>query len=74
MTMRVAVVQTNPVFGKRQENIERTLDVWNPLRRTCIVLPELCTTGYSFTDKDEAESLAENAEGPDIRTVFSICA
>ncbi len=63
MTMRVAVVQTNPVFGKRQENIERTLDRMASLAADLYVLPELCTTGYSFNDKDEAESLAEKADG-----------
>lgn len=62
--MRVALVQTNPVFGKPDENIEKALESMASLAADLYILPELCTTGYSFTEKAEAAALAEKADGP----------
>ncbi|MFZ1976357.1 MAG: nitrilase-related carbon-nitrogen hydrolase [Bacteroidota bacterium] len=61
--MRVAVVQSCPVFGKPGENIERALESMASIPADLYILPELCTTGYAFSDKAEAASLAENAYG-----------
>lgn len=68
--MRVGYVQFFPAFGEKERNLrrveellaEKTADLW--------VLPELCTTGYQFTNKKELEELAEPVPGgPSVRAV-----
>lgn len=61
----VAAVQMEPVFGDIEANL-RTLDGLLPdLRADLIVLPELCVSGYSFADRDEAYALSETfPDGP----------
>jgi predicted amidohydrolase len=67
--MRVAVVQTHPVFGETEANIERALALVADVRADLFVLPELCTSGYNFTSTGEALSLAESAEGSTFRAM-----
>jgi predicted amidohydrolase len=39
-----------------------------------VVIPELCTTGYVFADRAEAESLAEEIpDGPTTQTLIELC-
>jgi predicted amidohydrolase len=61
--MRVALVQTNPVFGMPHDNIGQALASMASVAADIYVLPELCSSGYAFADKAEADSLAENASG-----------
>jgi predicted amidohydrolase len=55
-----------PVIGKREQNVARTLEL---IERAAgagarlIVLPELCSSGYCFESRDEAFSLAEEVPG-----------
>lgn len=63
--MRVAVVQTNPLFGEVRANVERAVALMASSPANLYVLPELFNTGYNFLDQREVESLAEPAEsGP----------
>lgn len=62
--MRVGFVQFNPVFGKKEENIKRTVALIERTRAELLVLPELCTTGYLFISKDEVSEMAEEIPGP----------
>ncbi len=57
-TLTVAAIQTSPVFGDREGNLAAALALVPP-GCDLAVLPELCTTGYQFTSRDEALSLAE---------------
>ncbi len=57
--LKVAVIQTHPVFGKREENLSAALD-FIPGGCDLAVLPELFCTGYQFTSKAEARGMAEN--------------
>lgn len=65
--MRLAVVQTNPVFGEVEANVRTTIEMMENVPADCFVLPELCNTGYNFIDKDEAFDLAETTSGPTFR-------
>ncbi len=56
--IRAAVIQTDPAFGAAEENLRRALDMI-PAACDLAVLPELCTTGYQFRDRDELRALAE---------------
>jgi len=56
--LRAAVVQTEPVFGDVQANVEQALDLI-PAGCDLAVLPELFSTGYQFRSRAEAAELAE---------------
>jgi predicted amidohydrolase len=57
--MRVAVVQTNPIFGAKQENVEHCLIMMQSVKANLYILPELFATGYNFIDITEVHQLAE---------------
>lgn len=57
--MRVATVQTDPVFGAREENVREALSMMATTKADLYVLPELFATGYNFIDTDEARALSE---------------
>ena len=66
----VAAVQSEPAFGAVDANLAALDAQLEPLLASAaspdlIVLPELCSTGYSFQDHDEAHGLAETfPDGP----------
>jgi predicted amidohydrolase len=63
MKVRVAVVQTNPIFGEVKKNIQDALDLMKTVKADLYVLPELFNTGYNFIDQKESTALAEEADG-----------
>jgi len=62
--MIVGVVQTNPEFGAVSSNVEAALDLMRTGHADLYVLPELCTSGYTFLSSDEVVGCAEPASGP----------
>ena len=70
--MRVAVVQTSPVFGEKHHNIEQALAQMAAEPADFYVLPELFTTGYNFTSRLEVEELAEPFETGDTFEALSL--
>lgn len=61
--MRVAVVQTNPIFGEVQANVDVALASMQQLETDFFVLPELFNTGYNFASTEEVHKLAEASDG-----------
>jgi predicted amidohydrolase len=61
--MKVAYVQTRPVFGDVEGNVRRAMKRAEAARADLVVLPELFTTGYRFRDRAEARRHAEPAKG-----------
>ena len=61
--MKVGYVQTNPIFGMRDFNLEQVDSLLKNVKANLIVLPELFATGYTFTSKEEAFSLGEDVDG-----------
>ncbi len=59
--MRIGFIQTNPVFGQVEANIQRVWHLARSVSADILVLPELFATGYVFKDRDELEGFAEKA-------------
>ena len=55
----VAVLQNDPAFGAKQQNVEQCLTMMRSVKADLYVLPELFATGYNFVDGKEARELAE---------------
>jgi len=64
--MRIAFVQYDVKFGDPDWNRGKAADMLAAAWADLAVLPELCTTGYVFTSREEAESLAEPLDGPTV--------
>jgi predicted amidohydrolase len=61
--VKVAVVQTNPMFGEIDKNIRRAIALMETERADLYVLPELFNTGYDFKNAAEVKLLSETGEG-----------
>jgi predicted amidohydrolase len=58
--MQIGIYQSNPQFGRTENNIQRAIEVLNGVDADLVVLPELFNTGYQFTSRKEADDLAED--------------
>ena len=66
--MRVGFVQFCPIFGKKRENLEKIAQLIRNVEADLLVLPELCTTGYVFENKEVLLNLAEKVpDGPTVQ-------
>ena len=63
--MRVALVQNQPEFGKKPENIDRLFAMIEQTAADLYVLPELAYSGYQFVSGQDLAALAEAADGSD---------
>ncbi len=72
--MRVGYYQFNPQFGNLAENRKQIKKALLKVDADLIVLPELPVSGYFFSDKEEAASLAESVPGPTTKILQSISA
>jgi len=71
--MKVGFVQNNPLFGDIKNNLARVLSVLAEENADLFVLPELFTTGYQFTRREEALELAETVpDGLTTRSLISL--
>jgi predicted amidohydrolase len=76
-SFRGAVIQLEPVFGQVAANlalIERAVRATAADGAELMVLPELCTTGYVFADRAEAQALAEPVTGRAVATLAGLAA
>ncbi len=62
--VNITLVQFTPEFNKRDFNLQQIAALLQHVDTDVIVLPELCTTGYSFLTRDEAFNAAETMDGP----------
>lgn len=76
--VRIAVAQYEPHVGELDGNLAQAFR-WATAAATegadLIVLPELASSGYVFSDADEAQRCAEDPdEGPTVRALRDVCA
>lgn len=70
--MRIALVQFAPRFGEVESNLQAIQDACSGLQADLVVLPELCTTGYQFKDREELATLAEPVGGKSIDRLSAV--
>lgn len=69
----VAVVQTDPVFGRVKQNLTRAAELIGETAAHLVVLPELFNSGYLFESRDELASLAEPVpQGPTVNFLLEL--
>ena len=72
--MRVGYFQFSPEFGEPLNNLGRVTEALSSVEADLVVLPELPFTGYSFRDREELLSLADDPDGsPIIEGLTGIC-
>lgn len=62
--IKLSTVQFTPAWGDKPGNLHRLGQLLAGIQTDIILLPELCTTGYSFLSKDEALNAGEDLSGP----------
>ncbi len=62
--MKIGYFQWNPEFGNPEKNRELMADRLKAAEADIIVLPELSTSGYLFSNREEVENLSETIPGP----------
>ena len=68
--MIVSCIQTHPLIGKGEKNIEDVLGLMGGGDADLVVLPELFSSGYFFESREHAWDLSEEAEtGPSSRAL-----
>ena len=71
--MRVGYLQFKPEFGRPAENLEALCAAVSGAEADLLVLPELATSGYLFTSREEVEELAEPLPGPAAARLQEAC-
>jgi predicted amidohydrolase len=64
--LKISLVQFTPELGNPSHNLRQIAALLHGIVTDIIVLPELCTTGYSFLSKEEALGAAEGPEGDSV--------
>src|SRR5690348_1092571 len=62
--IRIGCVQTNPVFGDIEGNLQKFEQFVSEADADLLVFPELSLSGYFFTSPDEARKYAQPINGP----------
>jgi predicted amidohydrolase len=57
--MRIGFYQFSPIFGNKVKNLKKIEETLAKVNVDLIVLPELCSTGYSFLSRQELSKYAE---------------
>ncbi|MFW5662428.1 MAG: nitrilase-related carbon-nitrogen hydrolase [Bacteroidota bacterium] len=65
--MKTASVQFRPKLFKIEENLLRIGDYAQSTEADLVVFPELCTSGYYFKSRKEADKLAEHSSSDNFR-------
>ncbi len=71
--MRIGFYQFFPIFGKKVKNLKKIEETLAKVNVDLIVLPELCSTGYSFLSRQELSKYAETIPaGETTQTLINI--
>jgi len=74
LTRKIGFYQFAPEFGALSANLSTVVTALDGAAADIIVLPELAFTGYSFQDRKELATLAEDpASSPTVSTLTQLC-
>lgn len=65
-SVKIACAQMEPVVGKKDENLRRSIEMLEEAASNdarLVILPELCNSGYVFETREEAFALSEEVPG-----------
>jgi predicted amidohydrolase len=65
--IKISLVQFTPLMGDPAHNFRQIAGLLKNIETDLIVLPELCTTGYSFISAKEVFDAAEERDGESVR-------
>ena len=57
--MKIGVYQNHPEFGSIEKNVQQAVSDLRGVEADLMVLPELFSTGYQFTSREEVSEMAE---------------
>lgn len=72
--LRVACLQMEPKIGQSDQNVRRSLELANTAAdrgARLLVLPELCSSGYVFTSRQEVWEASEEVPGGPVVTAWA---
>ncbi len=61
--MNLSVIQFESLFNNKVDNTSKILSYINDIDSDILVFPELATSGYYFTDKNQLSKIAEEFDG-----------
>jgi predicted amidohydrolase len=67
--IRISAIQFTPLWRNKPGNLAAIRRLLGGLESDIILLPELCTTGYSFLSKEEAIQEAEDLSGESVTLI-----
>ncbi|QPJ64517.1 MAG: acyltransferase [Candidatus Nitrohelix vancouverensis] len=71
--MHIGIIQNQPIFGAVEANLQDLESRIRLVNADFIVLPELCTTGYQFVNREEALELGESIpDGPSAQRLMQL--
>ena len=70
MKYKIGFYQFQPEFLDVQSNLQKIENKLHNIKADLIVLPELATTGYSFTCMDDVKKVSEPAQNGDTANLF----
>jgi len=59
----LSIIQFTPTWGDKPHNLQQISALLKNIKSDIVVLPELCTTGYSFLNRQEASAAGEDETG-----------
>ena len=68
--MKIGYIQFEPTFGDPTTNVKTMIEMISSAEADLLVLPELATTGYTFTSKDDIRDMAEELESSESLDAF----
>lgn len=67
--MKVAVVQFHPLLGEVEHNLHRIRVLFESTAADVVIFPELATTGYFFTSREQVAAVALDRASMPLRTL-----
>lgn len=67
--MKLSVIQFETLYKNKENNLKKINGYINEINSNILVFPELATSGYFYTDKNELRKIADNYESETIKKI-----